>query len=261
MDRIAIGGDGLAVPRLIFGTASLFGAGSGRHRLALLESAVDHGFSHFDTAPYYGFGMAERDLAAILRRHPAVTVTSKVGLYAPGGEAQPALSILLRKAAGRWFGSLSRPAVDFSLARARRSLEGSLRRLGRAHIDLYLLHEPDIALVGTDEWSRWLEDRRRDGTIGGYGLAGRPERLMPFIEPASPLAAILQSSAGTALLPADRLGISYGHIHEARARGVTAPAVEILRSAMRARPGQAIIVATRRPERIAPLAELAKASR
>lgn len=62
MRRIILPGTALSVSRFIFGTASLFRAGRRSERLRLLDAAYDHGLTHFDTAPYYGFGSAERDL-------------------------------------------------------------------------------------------------------------------------------------------------------------------------------------------------------
>jgi D-threo-aldose 1-dehydrogenase len=139
MEAITIPNTDFSVSRFIFGTGSLFNAGPLLKRLAVLEAAVEHGFTHFDAAPYYGFGMAERDLAHVLRKHHALTVTTKVGIYPPGGEQRSALSVLFRKTGGKVFPALSRPTVDFSLQRAQWSLEGSLRRLGRDCIDVYML--------------------------------------------------------------------------------------------------------------------------
>src|SRR5258706_340990 len=77
MEAIKIANTDLRVSRFIFGTGSLFNAGPLAKRLAVLEAAVEHGFTHFDAAPYYGFGMAERDLAHVLRKHPALTGSSR----------------------------------------------------------------------------------------------------------------------------------------------------------------------------------------
>ena len=158
MNHVTLAGTGLRTSRFIFGTASLFNVGGRRRRLALLEAAIDRGFTHFDTAPYYGFGWAERDLGAVLKRHPGITVTTKVGIYSPGGEFQSQASVLLRKAAGRAIPALSKPAVDFALTRARRSLTDSLNRLQCEQVAAYMLHEPEIELLDTDEWQRWLDE-------------------------------------------------------------------------------------------------------
>ena len=90
MHTATLPGTDLTVSRFVFGTSSLFNVRGRANRMALLEEAIAQGFTHFDTAPYYGFGHAERDLAPVLRRHPDVGVTTKVGLCSPGGGAQPA---------------------------------------------------------------------------------------------------------------------------------------------------------------------------
>ena len=131
MNRVLIPGTDISTSRFIFGTASLFNVGTSRDRQKLLHLAIDKGFSHFDTAPYYGFGMAERDLAPLLASHHEVTVTTKVGIYPPGGELQSGPTIFLRKASGKIVRALSRRIIDGSVSRAQKSLEGSLKRLGR----------------------------------------------------------------------------------------------------------------------------------
>jgi len=123
LKTVRLSGTDLHFSRFIFGTASLFNVGTRRRRVALLHAAVHHGFTHFDTVPYYGFGQAERDLADLCRAEPTVTVTSKVGIYSPGGEQQAYGSTLIRKVAGRVFSSITRPTIEFELRRARGSLE------------------------------------------------------------------------------------------------------------------------------------------
>ena len=207
MLSVRLPGTPVTCSRFILGTASLFAVGSGRARRALLEAAVDHGFTHFDTAPYYGFGSAERDLGAVLAAHASLTVTSKVGLYAPGGADQSELETFIRKAGGRLVRGLSRPALDFNLRAARQSLEGSLRRLRRDRIDLYLLHEPELAGLDRDEWLRWLDALVGEGKVGAFGIASTVPRILPFLDQVPALVPVLQAEdslvgAGTAPLTA-----------------------------------------------------------
>lgn len=250
--------------RFIFGTAGLFNVGRAGKRRRLLEAAVEHGFRYFDTAPYYGFGLAERDLAPVLRAHPDVGVTSKVGIYSPGGENQRAWSVFSRKAAGRVLASISRPTVDFTIGRARAALEASLRRLQRDHVELYMLHEPELALVRTDEWQRWLEEQKRAGRIGEFGLALNADRLEPFLREApglAPVVQVLDSFEGREADVLARYGrplqITYGYLSSARRAGSTRRAPEILRAALARNPAGALIVETRRIERLGQYAALA----
>jgi D-threo-aldose 1-dehydrogenase len=256
-------GTGFALSRFIFGTASLFNAGSRADRLHLLDRAYERGFSHFDTAPYYGFGAAERDLRPLLAAHLDVTITTKVGLYSPGGEGQPDAMIFARKAAGRLLPDLSRPRVDWSVARARASLDASLRRLGRDRADLYMLHEPDPALLAADEWLRWLEREIADGRVRHFGIAVDDKRLAPMLDKAPALAPVVQAIDSIADREADILArygrplqITYGYVSHALRRDRNADALAVLGQALARNPEGAIIVSTRQPDRLGHYADL-----
>jgi D-threo-aldose 1-dehydrogenase len=72
--------------------------------------------------------------------------------------------------------------IDFSGARARRSIEESLDRLGLDHLDLVYVHDPErISFAdGTapDGPVAALEHLRDEGTIGHIGVAGGPIDLL-----------------------------------------------------------------------------------
>ena len=264
MKQITLVNNGLCLSRFTFGTASLFNAGTAGQRANLLTAAYDHGFTHFDTAPYYGFGMAERDLKPLLAAHPNVTVATKVGIYSPGGEAQPAAAVFMRKAAGKIVSSLSRPTIDWSIARAREALTGSLKRLGRERVDLYLLHEPDISLFDSDEWLRWLESE--SDRVANFGVAGDPSRLLPFVQSNNPLAAVVQSLDSNEQREADfvlnqgrPLQITFGYVSGARRKGPVDIAAT-LDAALRRNVDGSIIVSTSKPERMAQYAAISGAS-
>jgi D-threo-aldose 1-dehydrogenase len=258
VQQIILPGTDLVLPRFVFGTASLFNVGLRARRLRLLDAAVAHGLTHFDTAPSYGFGVAERDLAPVLSRNPHVTVTTKVGIYSPGGERQPPAAVFLRKAGGRLLPALSRPTVDWSVARAQRSLEASLRRLGRDCIDLYMLHEPELALLIADEWLRWLEKEVGTGRVRHFGIAINADGLEPFLAAASPLASIVQTTDSLVDREADTmfrygrsLQITYGYVSDAMRRSGSVDVPAILAQALARNSTGAVIVSTRRPERVA----------
>lgn len=261
LKQIVLPGTGLSVSRLILGTASLFNVGDKRARHRLIDAAIDAGFSHFDTAPLYGFGMAERDLGDVLRHRDGITLTTKVGLYAPGGEEQSALRVTARKALGRVVPALSRAQSDFSADRARNSLDASLRRLRRDRIDLYMLHEPDIATVDVPRWIDWLAEERARGRIGAFGIAADADRLGPFLTAGGPLIDplidIVQTTDSLARREADAvvasgraLAISYGYVSAARRLGDRRPVPTVLAEAIALRPGSAIIVSTTKIDRL-----------
>lgn len=261
--HILIPGTDLEVPRLLFGTASLFNVGNAAARARLLDAAYDHGLTHFDTAPYYGFGMAERDLQSLLARRRDATVTTKVGIYSPGGERQPSLLVLARKAIGRLAPAVSRPTIDWSVARAQGALEGSLRRLARETIDLYMLHEPDAALLESDEWLRWLEDVRAKGQVRRFGIAVDAARLHGFLNRPSVLSDLIQTidslegREADALTAAGRpMQITYGYVSAAMRGSASVDVRAVLRAALARNASGAVIVSTRQVERMSVYAAL-----
>ncbi|WP_246102991.1 aldo/keto reductase [Rhizobium straminoryzae] len=248
---------GVSVSRFVFGTASLFNVGNKKKRLDLLSAAVDAGFTHFDTAPYYGFGFAERDLAPVLKAHPHVTVTTKVGIYSPGGESQPAPAVFLRKAAGRFIKAISRPLIDFSVARARTTLEASLRRMGREVIDIYTLHEPETALVFADEWRRWMEDCVATGKVRTFGAALTADRLIAFTNSKIDLGPFVQVADSLDAKEADILAahgkpmqITYGYVSAAFRSGEVISVADILKQALKRNLEGAIIVSSTKVSRL-----------
>ena len=250
MRKVKLRGSQVCVSRLIFGTGSLHHLGLATDRQRLLETAAEFGFSHFDTAPLYGFGQAERDLGRFLTQRPGAGVTTKVGLYPPGGTEQRPLATVFRKSAGRLFPRFSRAVADANVERARSSLDGSLQRLQRQHVELLLIHEPDAALLDSDEWQRWLSDERDNGRIGAFGLAGSPARLATLRLAAPDMAAILQSGGSDLdVFPELCPQIYYGVMRTGGLEG--------LKRHLIADPATAIVVSSRRQGHVAALGALA----
>lgn len=219
---------------------------------------MQHGFDHFDTAPLYGYGLAEKDLSVILARHSHVGVTTKVGIYSPGGENQSNLSVLTRKFVGKVFPALSRAVVDTSIERARQSLGNSLARLRRERVELCLIHEPDAALLATDEWQRWLESEVRTGRIGEWGYAANNQRLRHILSAGTVLPPVIQTDDSLDKREADclvefgrPLQITHSYISSAirRSRGPVDVAT-VIKQALRRNLKGAIIVSTGKERRI-----------
>jgi len=164
-----------------YGTTSLLGVDSTRARLSLLEIAYDAGIRHFDTAPYYGYGEAERLLGDFLEGRENVTVTTKFGIGAPSVVKNRNVNLLarrviklfpfLRRAASRKAQSLSRRGA-FTVPEARQSLENSLFALRRDFIDLLLLHEPTIEAASSRELIDFLSSELQKRRIRGFGCGG-----------------------------------------------------------------------------------------
>ncbi|MBB5392999.1 MULTISPECIES: aldo/keto reductase [unclassified Herbaspirillum] len=262
MKKITIPGTVLAVSRFSFGTASLHHLFRQEQRLALLRAAIDAGFTHFDTSPYYGFGLAEQSLGQLSASElQGITIATKVGLYGPSGSSPQVPDILLRKVAGKFIKSLNQPVVDWSLARARASLEQSLRRLRRGHVDILYLHEPVAELIASDEWQRWLESLVLAGKIRYWGIAGEAAAIAAMLEQSPGLTQLVQVRDSLSLHQADLLQahqrplqFTYGYMTDAATRAVPAP-VKLTQALARNASGS-IIVSTRKLERVAQLASL-----
>jgi aryl-alcohol dehydrogenase-like predicted oxidoreductase len=130
MEYRTLGRTGLRVSALGFGCGNVGGLlvrESATQRERAVARAIELGINYFDTAPLYGNGESERNLGAALGAlGAAVHVGTKVRIGStPAGEIPDFLA---------------------------RSLEGSLRRLGREHVDLLQLHDS----IGTDPRGRSL---------------------------------------------------------------------------------------------------------
>jgi D-threo-aldose 1-dehydrogenase len=164
----------LELGRLGLGTAPLAGLYRPVHEdeaLAVVGRAWDLGIRYFDTAPYYGSGVAERRLGAALegRHRDELVVSTKVGrLLVPGPPA------------AHWPGAPAlRPVFDFSYDAALRSLEESLDRLRLDRVDIALVHDPDDhyedALAGSFHALVRLRD---EGVVRAIGVGMNQTRLL-----------------------------------------------------------------------------------
>jgi D-threo-aldose 1-dehydrogenase len=202
MDTAVLPGTLRNTSRIGFGTAGLTGELSRKESIALLEAAFDAGITHFDTAPLYGAGESEKVLGEFLyRKHSKITVTTKFGLMPPRGKPMllfgknmlrpmlrriPALKPRLAKS----LAGLSR-APSYSSADMVHSLKTSLRALRCECIDLFLLHEADVASI-SDELRKALDDAVRFGFIGAWGVGGSRDKIDRVAACAPAAARVLQ---------------------------------------------------------------------
>ena len=262
--KIILPGTDLTVSRLTFGTSRLFSAGGRANRYAVIEAAARIGFTHFDTAPSYGFGMAERDLGDVLGGDNSVTITTKTGLYSPGGEDQPWASIFARKLLGRGFPTLSAPIADWSVDRAKRSLDASLKRLKRDRIDILLMHEAELPLLNADEWLGWM-DAERKTRVRFFGVAVGGDRLPPILLAPEPMLEIIQTEDSLAQHEADpllkagrQLQLTYGYLSSlSDADRSEAGVAATIRGALERNTQGSVLVSTTTASRIPALASAA----
>lgn len=185
------GASGLA--RLGFGCANFSPRMSRAETIALLETALDRGISHFDTARMYGGGAAEGVLGDLAKRRRAeMTIVTKAGIT-PRSRAARALG----KVAGRLPG-LRDPGRfrfgQFSPAQIRQSIETSLRELQTDRVDALLLHEAAPEDI-TDDLKRTLADLKQSGAVGALGVATAAKDAAAIVAQHAELGEIVQISA------------------------------------------------------------------
>ena len=122
----ALGSSGLTVSVVGLGCNAFGSRIDEEQTRAVVDAAIDHGITFFDTADTYGLGASEELLGRALgRRRDDVVVATKFGMDMQGHNGPD------------WDARSSRRYV-------RRAVEASLRRLGTDHIDLYQIHQLDL---------------------------------------------------------------------------------------------------------------------
>lgn len=171
--------------KLGFGTAPLgnmFRAIPEAEARATVDAAWADGIRFFDTAPFYGAGLAELRLGQALAGRPRkdFVIATKVGRIVLDELEDVASRDLGDKAGVFAHGRANKVVNDYSESGTLRSIEDSLKRLGTDRVDIVWVHDVAQDFYG-DEWLGVFEsarkgafralDRLRDeGVIGGWGL-------------------------------------------------------------------------------------------
>lgn len=174
-------------PRVGLGTApigGLFEAVDEDAALDTIERAWERGVRFFDTAPLYGYGVAEHRLGRAVAGRPRdeLVLATKVGRLLRAGAAPDPDQSFWRDAPPL------NPVFDFSYDATLRSLEESLERLGQDRVDVLHIHDPDEhveeALTGA---YRALDRLRSEGVIEAIGVgANHVQPLVRFAREAAP---------------------------------------------------------------------------
>ncbi len=207
MERRRFGRTGLELSVLGFGAGAVGGLmtkGAAADQERAIALAVDRGINYIDTASTYGNGESERNLGRVLKAlKPNIVLGTKFRL----------------KAADR-----SRVAAFIA-----QSLDESLKRLQRDHVDLLQLHNPlvardaddnmavDIALNEVVPALQALVKAGKTRFIGFSGV-GEPPALLKAVESKSfdtmqVVYNALNPSAGGAM-PKGAPGLDYGRVLE-----------------------------------------------
>ena len=149
-----------------------------KETIRLLRRAFDLGYTFFDTAEVYGTPDDPHINEALVGKALApvrdqVVITTKFGLRFDRESGKVPLPLIPD----------SRPET------IRRSVEGSLRRLGTDHIDLYFQHRIDPA-VEPEEVAGVMADLMKEGKITHWGISEANEDYLRRANAVCPVTAV-----------------------------------------------------------------------
>ncbi|MYY84325.1 MULTISPECIES: aldo/keto reductase [unclassified Streptomyces] len=170
--------------RLGFGTAPLgnmFRAIPDDEARATVEAAWDHGIRYFDTAPFYGAGLAETRLGEVLAGRPrdSYVLSTKVGRVILD-EHETDTPDFGEKGGLFEHGNPNKIVHEWTADATERSIEDSLKRLGTDRLDIVWVHDIAQDFHG-DQWLQKFEEARTgafrvltrlrdEGVIRAWGL-------------------------------------------------------------------------------------------
>ncbi|HVY18151.1 MAG TPA: aldo/keto reductase [Rhodopila sp.] len=170
----------LQVTTLGLGTATMGGSRipiTQQSGQAIVTAAWEAGVRYVDTAPFYGFGAAERRVGDALRDkdRDAWVLSTKVGrLLRPRTDNAPSPD-------GRLSPLPFKVVYDYTYDGLMRSIEDSYQRLGLARIDILYVHDIGVYQHGKelnahyfaqlrDSGYKALDELRRTGVVSAIGL-------------------------------------------------------------------------------------------
>jgi aryl-alcohol dehydrogenase-like predicted oxidoreductase len=171
MEQRTLGTSGLTVPALGLGCMGMtwaYGSADADESIATIQRAIELGITFFDTAEIYGPYTNEELLGrALAGRRDEVSVATKFGVRPTDG--------------GR--------VIDGSPANVRRSIEGSLKRLGTDYVDLYYQHRIDPNTPIEDTVGA-LAELVREGKVRHIGLSEASPATIRAAHVVHPIAAV-----------------------------------------------------------------------
>jgi aryl-alcohol dehydrogenase-like predicted oxidoreductase len=265
MRSVILPGTDLSSSRLGFGLSGLHRLLRSRSRQSLLAAAYDCGIRYFDTAPYYGHGIAERELGSFaMTRRDQVLIATKFGIephprfgrFPSLMYARLAADATLRRITGRDDFAVERKR-DFSAANAASSLNRSLRELRTDHVDILYLHEPILSrLLEADLLLEALQGFQSAGKVRYFGVAGSVQDCLAISRSQPALGRLMQIDAtagGLQILNEASIPFqaSFGHF-----RKKDHPVDQLLTAAINSNRQGVILFSTTQPVRVASMVKL-----
>jgi myo-inositol catabolism protein IolS len=150
MRYATFGKTGLSVSRLSMGCNRLGDPGVDPAQWPpIVKRALDLGITFFDSSENYNEGRSEAILGEVTSTCDGPVVIATKGGFSTGAN-------IVR---------------DFSAEGITRAARGSLQRLKRDTIEMYMLHSPSVAQLEHDTWPEAIETLKAEGTIRYFGIS------------------------------------------------------------------------------------------
>jgi aryl-alcohol dehydrogenase-like predicted oxidoreductase len=156
------------------GMSEFYGPGDETESIATIHRALDLGVTFLDTAELYGMGENERLVGrAIAGRRDEVVLATKFGIVRDPENPD----------------DRSRRRLDGRPENVKRSIDGSLQRLGVDHVDLYYQHRPDPS-TPVEETVGAMAELVAAGKVRYIGLSEVDAEIIERAHQVHPLTAI-----------------------------------------------------------------------
>ena len=150
MRYTTFGRTGLEVSQLSMGCNRLGDPGADPAQWPpIVRKALDLGVTFFDTSENYNEGRSEAVLGDVVSSHDGPTVIATKGGFGTG-------TTIVR---------------DYSAEAILAGARGSLQRLKRDSIELYMLHSPTVEQLQTSTYPQAVEQLKAEGTIKHFGIS------------------------------------------------------------------------------------------
>ncbi|NEU10249.1 aldo/keto reductase [Flavihumibacter sp. R14] len=177
--------EGLRSSALGFGCAPILGSVGASAARRALDSAFDHGITHYDLARSYGYGEAEKFVGKVFRqRRDKVVLSTKFGIEANWkAKILSPLKPLARSLKSEFKTREERVSKSMNIAdrfhnrivlntaQMLKNVDQSLRALNTDYLDYLFVHEPVTTIINFDELYESAEMLKARGKIRGFGIA------------------------------------------------------------------------------------------